>query len=132
MNARIDFDAILEHRRLRDEQSADDREEAIDLAKASIKVELLLKFQRAFAGEAVSIPFVTMKGHVIAQDLNQAMSDVWCDERVEQLFLAMQAAPVDQLAAARTNFQAAAALAYVAGQADALAEHRVNNPGVYA
>lgn len=132
MNARIDFDAILEHRRLRDDQCADTREEALEQARAQIKLELLKAFMGGFAGQDVVIPFATRQGSVISQDLNQALGDVWADAKVERLFLEMQAAPVEKLAAARSTFQAAAALAYIAGQADALAEHRVNNLGVYA
>jgi hypothetical protein len=132
MNARIDFDAVREHRHLREEDSAEAWDAAIDEAKAQIKVELLLSFQREFAGAGNGIPFATYKGNVITQDLSLALGDVWADPKVERLFLDMLAAPTDKLAAARSTFQTAAALAYIAGQVDALAEHRVSNPELYA
>lgn len=131
MSAVLDYDTVLEHRRLREEHDAELREAAVDQAKAEIRVELLVAFKRAFAGEPVLIPYASC-GNVIEQTLSEALSDVWCATGVETLFLESQAAPVEQMAAARAAFQSAAAIAYVRGQIDALAEHRVNNPGKYA
>lgn len=132
MAAVLDFESIAEHRRLREEQDADVREAALEQAKAEIKIELLLIWQRAFADRGVVIPFASAFGTIVEQSLSEALSDVWGDRKVEDLFIAMQSVPAEQLAAARAAFQTAAALAYIAGQVDALAEHRVSNPRLYA
>ena len=131
MNAAIDFDSILERRRQREEESADVRETALELAKAEVKLEQLLIWRRAFSKPGVLIPYATSFGTVTEQSISEAMSDVWLDEKVDALFMAMQSAPVEQLATARAAFQTAAALAYIAGQVDALAEHRVDFPHLY-
>ena len=136
MSAQIDFDAIAEHRRLREEHSADAREAAMEVALAEVRVELLLAFKRAFAGEAVTIPCAVKRadGSVIGvyeQGLSEALSDVWGDAKVETWFLAMQAVPAEGLVAARAAFQAEAAEAYIAGNGESLAAHRITFPELY-
>ncbi len=134
--ALIDFDSIAEHRRLREDACTDAEEAAMEVALTEVRVELLWAFKHAFAGEAVTIPCAVKRadGSVIGvyeQDLNEALSDVWGDAKVEPLFLAMQAAPADALLAARTAFQTEAAEAYIAANGESLAAHRITFPEFY-
>ncbi len=136
VSAVVDFDAIVDRRMMREEERAEARETAMEVALAEVRVELLLAFKRAFAGGAVTIPCTVRRadGSVIGvyeQDLNEALSDVWGDAKVEPLFLAMQAAPADALLAARTAFQTEAAEAYIAANGESLAAHRITFPEFY-
>ena len=135
-NALIDFDSIAEHRRLREDERAEAQEAAMQAALTKVRVELLWAFKHAFAGEAVTSPCAVKRadGSVIGvyeQNLNEALSDVWADANVEALFLAMQAAPIDALLAARAAFQLEAAEAYIASNGESLAAHRITFPELY-
>ena len=105
----------------------------MEVALAEVRVDLLLAFKRAFAGEPVTIPCAVKRADhsvigVYDQGLSDALSDVWGDPKVEALFMTMQAVPADALVAARASFQARAAEVYIAGNGESLATYRVDFP----